>query len=962
MMKLNMKHKFIFIFLLSGILTAGAQEYTSFDMRWLTNDVKANGVTDFHGETEWLDTVGRVDALNKYADFAASFWGDPKLNTPLFDDNQVRERTKAIKPQPLTAVRRTVRLDEWKSCGYKKGLETIKAEALSQWTCKSATLADGCLVIKAGKVSHQIDTIDWRFSMKMALKSYSSGLSISLSDSAGAELQFDLGAIGDGVAGGNFEIYGDLPNRCFFISSAGKTLKEVQMPSSFGNKITGFSIDSSDGETCIDAFSLYSFVLRDGDKHIPFETRLIFDEDFNGVPNMSGWNLDSYDDTRWQTVSLPAPHGGLKAEGESLYLRTKVETGAFKHASLEIESLDPAGEVWVNGEIAAVVRGRIPRSIDITEYLLPNSVNTIAVRVKPYVSQHPMHHAPSDHNIGWFLGRTSLILTDDTSYITENMVHTSSLNDSSAVQRHKIKIRNKTGFSRKAKLQINYYPWFPAEGECVASISKDIEIRPRIENVYDVDMSLNAPQVWTTSSPKLYRVEVVLSDENGNLMDGHVTTTGVRVIEQEEGVLYINHKPDMLNGAKNFGYRLPIEDISKTIRCATDEMVMRDLMMAEKLGGNLLRVHVHAEKDIVDGINDPRYAEYADQMGIYLIWQSAGWLREGEAWNVDIENWPSYIRQVYNHPSIVLWEASNHPNRFKDHKVNDTEDYFNAIITRIAAADTSRLISPTSFWPHSHYANYDGTLTYQGDTIAPNPILMHKMMTRGSQDAYTGYGEKWSTLRKFPYDWAKVCLEAKDLCYFNFEHEESAAQPNWNLTRKDPWHEVQSYEWEYEKGSIGRLLEMDEWRASQAFQAFSAWESMKIQTLAGVCGFSWCSLESGANMFTYQKPLVDPYYVPKLAFHANKMVFKRIWAASDDVDTVYGPDDMIHPVIFNLGDACVADLTVELRNSKGKVVERKVFRSVEVAQGRSVTRLEAFRFGKKHEGCHFIVYKLVCKN
>ena len=286
MMKLNMKHKFIFIFLLSGILTAGAQEYTSFDMRWLTNDVKANGVTDFHGETEWLDTVGRVDALNKYADFAASFWGDPKLNTPLFDDNQVRERTKAIKPQPLTAVRRTVRLDEWKSCGYKKGLETIKAEALSQWTCKSATLADGCLVLKAGKVSHQIDTIDWRFSMKMALKSYSSGLSISLSDSAGAELQIDLGAIGDGVAGGNLEIYGDLPNRCFFISSAGKTLKEVQMPSSFGNKITGFSIDSSDGETCIDAFSLYSFVLRDGDKHIPFETRLIFDEDFNGVPNM----------------------------------------------------------------------------------------------------------------------------------------------------------------------------------------------------------------------------------------------------------------------------------------------------------------------------------------------------------------------------------------------------------------------------------------------------------------------------------------------------------------------------------------------------------------------------------------------------------------------------------------------------------------------------------------------------
>ena len=105
MMKLNMKHKFIFIFLLSGILTAGAQEYTSFDMRWLTNDVKANGVTYFHGETEWLDTNQRVQTLELYADFASKFWGDPELNTPMFTDAQVSERTVQIKPQPQTSVR-----------------------------------------------------------------------------------------------------------------------------------------------------------------------------------------------------------------------------------------------------------------------------------------------------------------------------------------------------------------------------------------------------------------------------------------------------------------------------------------------------------------------------------------------------------------------------------------------------------------------------------------------------------------------------------------------------------------------------------------------------------------------------------------------------------------------------------------------------------------------------------------
>ena len=133
---------------------------------------------------------------------------------------------------------------------------------------------------------------------------------------------------------------------------------------------------------------------------------------------------------------------------------------------------------------------------------------------------------------------------------------------------------------------------------------------------------------------------------------------------------------------------------------------------------------------------------------------------------------------------------------------------------------------------------------------------------------------------------------------------------------------------------------------------------MKMQTLAGVSGFSWCSLESGPNMFTYHKPLVDPFYVPKLAFHANRMAFGRTWAASYDVDTVYGPGDFVQPVIFNMDGASKANLTVELQNEKGRVLERKVFKGVEVPEGRSVTCLEPFRFRNSSEGLRFIVYKL----
>ena len=209
-----------------------------------------------------------------------------------------------------------------------------------------------------------------------------------------------------------------------------------------------------------------------------------------------------------------------------------------------------------------------------------------------------------------------------------------------------------------------------------------------------------------------------------------------------------------------------------------------------------------------------------------------------------------------------------------------------------------------------------------------------------------------------PSPWAKWTLEARDLCYFNFEHEESIGMPNWSLARKEPWYRLDSYEKNYEDGNIGTRLTFDQWRESQAYQAFGAWESMKMQLLMGTSGFSWCSLESGPNMFTYQKPLVDAFCVPKLAFHANRMAFQRLWAASDDVDTVYGPGDSITPVIFNLDGACTVRLEVQLQDEKGKVLERKVFRQVEVPAGRSVTRLSPFRFRSRRSGCHFIVYQV----
>lgn len=946
------------VFLLVPLIL-GAQDAVTFEMRGFTANPKADGITDFHGPDEFRTTAERVADLNLYARYASQFWGDHSLSTPLFTDAQVRERLAVIKPQPLTGIRQTLRLENWLSYGYKQGKEEEKALAFKDWTAGGARIAEGRLVLDGAwaQINPQ-PSADWRMRVRFSLNAAPSGLELVLVSDSGKQISVRLNQF---PAAKDYELYVDFQEQLVFLSGEGKTLSEIPMDRDFGGAVAQVRIGAPAGHAGIDRISCYAFDrVKDNDRQ-PYRMRLVCDENFEAVPSMEGWTTAAYDDSAWEPVTLPSAHGGLAQAGERYYLRTRVRVGAFKYAALNLETLDPAGEVWVNGEPVAVLKGRVPRCIDLTEYLCPESENLIAVCVKPYLARHPMLHSPSDLNIGWLLGRANLILTEEETHISEAFVHTALLSDKEAVQHHRIEISNPDCFYHKGFLDIRYYAWFPQESaNCVASLHRELDLRPRVNNIIEEDMALPNPAVWSTDKPQLYKVEVILSDENGRPIDDYVTTTGVRVIEQKQGVLYINHKPEMLNGAQIFGYRLPLETMSRTIRCASDEMVVRDLMMARCLG-NMMRIHVHTEQDVPDGINDPRYAEWADQMGLYLIWQSAGWLREGEAWNVDIAAWPHYMRQVYNHPSIIIWEASNHPNRFKQHAFTETEDYFTSIIRTLAETDSTRLLSPTTAWGHSYYSNYEGTQDYLGDTHAPNPWLMHPMMTRGNQDAYTGYGTDWSELRAHPYPWAKSCLEGAGLCYFNYEHEESASQPNWQLARKEPWYHVPSYEWSCEEGSIGIKLPFDQWRASQAFQAFSAWESMKLQTLAGVNGYSWCSLESGPNMFTYQKPLVDPYYVPKLAFYANQMAFQRIWAASEDVDTVYGPGDSVRPVIFNLGEACTADLTIMLQDSRGKVMERKKISGISVPAGRSVTRLKDFRFQRKLEGTYFVVYSLITR-
>ena len=159
----------------------------SFEMRWFTTDAAADGETDFRGETEWLTTGQRVQALGQYASFASEFWGNPGLDTPVVSNEEIADALAGIKPQPLTEIRRTIPLDTWKATGETFSFpEPIQSR-------------------------FQLDSVDWRFRMHATI---SCPTTFHFFDKEGTE------AFWADVNGPEVTIYADLENnRPFFHAS-----------------------------------------------------------------------------------------------------------------------------------------------------------------------------------------------------------------------------------------------------------------------------------------------------------------------------------------------------------------------------------------------------------------------------------------------------------------------------------------------------------------------------------------------------------------------------------------------------------------------------------------------------------------------------------------------------------------------------------------------------------------------
>ena len=170
------------LFLLSSLWALSTSgQVSTLETRYFTSDVKANGETDFHGETEWMNLEQRIDFLAKYGNYAAKFWNNPQLDRPVLSSQEVPSTLKGIKPQPTSQTRKTLSLKQWKAYGYRPGKELEQQKEWKLWEQQTGSkIANGKLSLSDCTIKRETEDIKWRFRLKAYLQNEASCYTLSL--------------------------------------------------------------------------------------------------------------------------------------------------------------------------------------------------------------------------------------------------------------------------------------------------------------------------------------------------------------------------------------------------------------------------------------------------------------------------------------------------------------------------------------------------------------------------------------------------------------------------------------------------------------------------------------------------------------------------------------------------------------------------------------------------------------
>lgn len=377
----------------------------------------------------------------------------------------------------------------------------------------------------------------------------------------------------------------------------------------------------------------------------------------------SGWQF-SENKTTWQTVNIPHNWNQDDAfddtpgyrRGLGYYQKHFFISSEEKDNNhyLKFNAVNQEATVFINGkEIGNHRGGYTAFNFNISQFLNYEAYNVIEVTVD---NSHNEDIPPLDADFTFYGG-----IYRDVELITLPKQHFS-LDDFASegfyinypqVSAEKASVEVtallKNTASNKSKTELKLI-LSDADGHVITSYSEKLKLKPQSTEELKIKLpEVKNPKLWSPESPYLYKLELILMDEDGRVLDSKNTNIGFRwvYVDAEKG-FYLNGKPIKLIGVNRH------QDYESYGNAVPMALQKKDIELIKDMGSNVIRfAHYPHARELYD---------LCDQLGI-LVWTEIPIVNKVTSSDAFFETsmtmQKEHLKQYYNYPSVVMFGYMN---------------------------------------------------------------------------------------------------------------------------------------------------------------------------------------------------------------------------------------------------------------------------------------------------------------
>lgn len=393
--------------------------------------------------------------------------------------------------------------------------------------------------------------------------------------------------------------------------------------------------------------------------------RISFNADWTfHLGDVEGAELNGYDDSGWRTLNLPhdwaiegefsqehpsGTGGGALPGGIGWYRKSFVADASFKDCKvfIDFDGVYMNSEVFLNGiSLGKRPYGYISFRYDMTPYLKMGEENVLAVRVDNQEQPNSRWYSGCGIYRNVWLTKCNPIHVD----LWGTYVTTPQVSETEATVAVRTSIKNEADADASVELVTGL---FDAEDNQVGEASSVLPVKKDSIGIFEQDIQLLSPLLWSTEHPYLYTVKTEVYCE-GKKIDDYTTTTGIRSFsfDVKKGFV-LNGQQVKINGVCMH------HDLGCLGAAVNTRAIERQLEILKEMGCNGIRCAHNPPA--------PELLELCDKMGFIVMDETFDMWRKKKTkhdYSRYFNEWherdlTDLMLRDRNHPSIFMWSIGN---------------------------------------------------------------------------------------------------------------------------------------------------------------------------------------------------------------------------------------------------------------------------------------------------------------